>query len=434
MKMKPGLKQRLRLPATARPILRTIGSIGFWQTTGKIVQIFGFGHVGHCLEKNHWGISGQVMTAAVFLQVALTLGIDVVAVRRVAAKSQLLEELLPVIFTFRLILHLALAALWSAAVLLAPIPQMETAAWLAGGIYFLAIGMNFQWYYQATERMAFLSRVQTLTTFAVSLCFFLFIRPGQAAGGDILVMALVHGFATVWIWERARLESKTSLFWTQSFPILWRRIRELVREGRASWLFTVGYNGLAIMGMLLLPALMGKKEGDTQSGFFRDSYQPCLALQFVLNYVGYIFYPKIVVWRNEQPSVFRPRVVGLAFGAWIVGVLGSLPLLWLAEPLFGLIYREDASGASIFPIMVLAKFIGMSSGFLVWGLLAEHKDWLAVRCCLFSVLTTFLLHFAFIPKYGFAAAGWLYAVGELLLFATCLTAFLRLNLPSSAPK
>lgn len=432
--MKPSLKQRLRLPATARPILRTIGSIGFWQTTGKIVQIFGFGHVGHCLEKNHWGISGQVMTAAVFLQVALTLGIDVVAVRRVAAKSQLLEELLPVIFTFRLVLHLALAALWSAVVLLAPIPQMETAAWLAGGIYFLAIGMNFQWYYQATEQMAFLSRVQTLTTFAVSLCFFLFIRPGQAAGGDILVLALVHGFATVWIWERARLESKTSLFWTRSFPILWRRIRELVREGRASWLFTVGYNGLAIMGMLLLPALMGKKEGDTQSGFFRDSYQPCLALQFVLNYVGYIFYPKIVVWRNEKSAVFRPRVVGLALGAWGVGILGSLPLLWLAEPLFGLIYREDTSSTSIFPIMVLAKFIGMSSGFLVWGLLAEHKDWLAVRCCLFSVLIAFILHFVFIPKYGFAAAGWLYAVGELLLFATCLTAFLRLNLPSSAPK
>ena len=432
--MKPSLKQRLRLPATARPILRTIGSIGFWQTTGKIVQIFGFGHVGHCLEKNHWGISGQVMTAAVFLQVALTLGIDVVSVRRVAAKSQLLEELLPVIFTFRLVLHLALAALWSAVVLLAPIPPMEIAAWLAGGIYFLAIGMNFQWYYQATERMAFLSRVQTLTTFAVSLCFFLFIRPGQAAGGDILVMALVHGFATVWIWERARLESKTSLFWTRSFPILWRRIRELVREGRASWLFTVGYNGLAIMGMLLLPALMGKKEGDTQSGFFRDSYQPCLALQFVLNYVGYIFYPKIVVWRNEKSAVFRPRVVGLAVGAWAVGILGSFPLLWLAEPLFGLIYREDTSSASIFPIMVLAKFIGMSSGFLVWGLLAEHKDWLAVRCCLFSVLIAFILHLVFIPKYGFAAAGWLYAAGELLLFATCLTAFLRLNLSSSAPK
>lgn len=430
--MNDGSKQRLRLPATARQILWTIGSIGFWQTAGKIVQIFGFGHVAHCLEKTHWGISGQVMTAAIFLQVVLTLGIDVVAVRRVAAKSQLLEELLPVIFTFRLALHLGLAAVWMAAVLLAPIPQMETAAWLAGGIYFLAIGMNFQWYYQATARMAFLSRVQTLTTFAVSLCFFLFIRPGQAAGSDILVMALVHGLATVWIWEKARLESKTSLFWTQSFPILWRRIRELVREGRASWLFTVGYNGLAIMGMLLLPALMGKKEGDPQSGFFRDSYQPCMALQFVLSYVGYIFYPKIVVWRNEKPAVFRPRVVGLALGAWVVGILGSLPLLWLAEPLFGLIYREDASGASIFPIMVLAKFIGMSSGFLVWGLLAEHKDWLAVRCCLFSVLSAFILHFVFIPKYGFVAAGWLYAGGELLLFATCLTAFLRLNLLSSS--
>ena len=434
--MKPGWKQRLCLPASARPILRTIGSIGFWQTAGKIVQVFGFGHVGHCLEKNHWGISGQVMTAAVFLQVALTLGIDLVAVRRVAAKSQLLEELLPVIFTFRLVLHLVLAALWAAAVLLAPIPQMETAAWLAGGIYFLAIGMNFQWYYQATERMAFLSRVQTLTTFAVSLCFFLFIQPGRAAaGGDILIMALVHGFTTVWIWEKARLESKTNLLWRRAFPILWRRIRELVREGRASWLFTVGYNGLAIMGMLLLPALMGKKEGDTQSGFFRDSYQPCLALQFVLNYVGYIFYPKIVVWRNEKPAVFRPRVVGLAVGAWAVGILGSFPLLWLAEPLFGLIYGKDnTSGASIFPIMVLAKFIGMSSGFLVWGLLAEHKDWLAVRCCLFSVLIAFILHFEFIPKYGFAAAGWLYAAGELLLFTTCLTAFLRLNLPSSVPK
>ncbi len=434
MRTNPGSEQRLRLPSTARQILWNIGSIGFWQTAGKIVQIFGYGHARLCMGETHWGISGQVMNVAIFLQVVLTLGIDVVAIRRVAAKSQLLEELLPIIFTFRLIMHLGLAAVWSVVVLLAPISHMEATAWLAGGIYFLALGMNFQWYYQATEQMAFLSRVQTLTTFAVSLCFFLFIQPGQAAGSDVFVLALVHGVATIWIWVKVRMESKTSLFRTQSFRTLWRRIRELLWEGRASWLFTVSYNGLAIMGMLLLPALMGKKEGDPQSGFFRDSYQPCLALQFVLNYVGYIFYPKIVVWRNEKLSVFRPRVVGLAVGAWTVGILGSLSLLWLAEPLFRLIYREDTSSASIFPIMVLAKFIGMSSGFLVWGLLAEHQDWLAVRCCLFSVLIAFILHFVFIPKYGFAAAGWLYAGGELLLFATCLTAFLRLNLPSPAPK
>ena len=434
MRTNLGSKQRSRLPATARQILWTIGSIGFWQVAGKIVQVFGFGYAGHCLGKTHWGISGQVMTAAIFFQVLLTLGIDMVAIRRVAAKSQLLEELLPVIFTFRLVMHLGLAAVWAAAVLLAPISQMETDAWLAGGMYFLVLGMNFQWYYQATERMAFLARVQTLATFAVSLCFFLFFQPGQAAGSDIFVLALVHGVATVWIWEKVRLESKTSLFWTQSFRTLWHCIRELLWEGRASWLFTVSYNGLAIMGMLFLPALMGKKDGDPQSGFFRDSYQPCMALQFVLNYVGYIFYPKIVVWRNEQPSVFRSRVIGLAFGAWIVGILGILPLLWLAEPLFGLIYHENTSSASIFPIMVLAKFIGMSSGFLVWGLLAEHKDWLAVRCCFFSVLIAFLLHFVFIPEYGFVAAGWLYGGGELLLFATCLTAFLRINLPSSTPK
>ncbi len=422
-------KQGLRLPKVAHQILLTIGSIGFWQIAGKIVQVFGFGHARHCFGEANWGISGQVMNTAVLLQVVLTLGIDMVAVRHVAAKSQRLEELLPVIFTSRLVLHLGLAVVWAVAVLLAPMARVETSAWLFGGIYFLVIGMNFQWYYQATERVAALSRIQTLTTFAVSFCFFLFFRPGQAAGSDILILALAHGGATIWVWARVRRESKTHILWTLSF---WRGIRKLALEGRAYWLFNVAYNGLAIMGLLLLPILMGKKEGDPQSGYFRDSHQLCLALQFVLTYISYIFYPKIVAWRNEKPAVFRPRVFGLVLGVLAAGSLGSLLMFWLAEPLFLLIYK-DSSGIAIFPVMVMAKFIGMASGFIAWGLLAEHKDWRAVRCCFFSVFVTFALHFVFVPKHGFVAAGWLYACGELLLFLACAAVFLRLKLPTSAP-
>jgi O-antigen/teichoic acid export membrane protein len=273
------------LSRATRKVLFDIGSTGIWQAAGKLAQVFGMLHAMDCLGGANAGISGRVMGVAMMLQVILTLGIDVVAVRHIAAKSQPLRQLIPVIFSTRLILHGIIACLWTLITLLAGLSPAETIAWLIGGFYFLVIGMNYQWYYQATERMPALSRIQTLTTFAISAYFLLVFRPGQAAGMDLLVLAMGHGIVTVWVWFRIRQEMGAPML-TMNFG---SDALKLLKEGQANWLFGVAYNALTLLGLLLIPYLLPASTRDTELGFFRASNQLALALQLILTYVGYIF-------------------------------------------------------------------------------------------------------------------------------------------------
>ena len=421
-----------RLSSAAKKILFDIGATGVWQAAGKMAQVFGLLHAMNCLGLDNAGISGNVMATAMLLQVILTLGIDVIAVRHIAARSQTLKQLLPVIFTARLTLHLAITLIWCVAVFMASLSSAETFAWLVGGLYLFVIGMNYQWYYLATEQMPALSRIQTLTTFAISAYFLIVFKPGQAAGMDLLVLAVGHGLVTAWVWLRVWQENQVPML-TSRFG---HDALKLLKEGQANWLFGVAYNTLTLLGLLLIPQLLPKESSDTQLGLFRSSNQLALALQLVLTYVGYIFYPKIVSWRQQGLTDFRLRVLGLATIVWACGLLTSGIIYWIGEPFFKLAF-SDANfhpGFQILPIMVLAKFIGMASGFMTWGLLAEHKDWLAVRCCVIPLLLTAALHVWFVPDYGFVAAGWLYAFGELLLFLSCTVAFLRLKLSAPGSK
>ena len=419
------------LPNRIGKIIRDVGSTGFWQAAGKIAQVFGLLYAMDCLGGENAGISGRVMGLAMMIQVVLTLGIDVVAVRHIAAQTQTLPELLPVIFSTRLFLHGAVVLLWTVATLLAPLTPQEIFAWLVGGLYLLVIGMNYQWYFQATEQMPALSRIQTLTTFAITGYFLLVFQPGAAAGMDLLVMAVAHGAVTIWVWFQVYRKSQT--------PMLTFRFQDealkLLREGQANWLFGVAYNALTLFGLILIPILLPKDSRDLELGYFRGSNQLALALQLVLTYVGYIFYPKIVSWRRQQLPDFRARVLWLATGVWAAGVGLSIGIWGLGEPLYQLAYRNPDfhPGFQILPLMVVAKFIGMASGFVTWGLLAEHKDWLAAKCCIVPVLVTGALHFVFVPTGGFVAAGWLYFLGECLLFLSCTIAFWRLKLSSSTP-
>lgn len=414
-----------------RKILLDIGATGIWQALGKLAQAFGLVHATNCLGVENAGISGSVMGTAMIFQVFLSLGIDVVAVRHVSARTQSLVQLVPVIFTTRLVLHVFVASIWFVGTLLLPLNHAETIAWLIGGFYLLVIGMNYQWYFQATERMPLLSRLQTLTTFGVSAYFLIFFRPGKAAGMELLVLALAHGSVTIWVWFQVHREVGVKML-TKHFH---KDLLSLLREGQANWIFGVAYNALTLFGLILIPRLISEN-ADAQVGCFRSSNQLALALQLILTYISYIFYPKIITWRRRQIPHFRSRVFGLTFLMVAIGLVSFGIIAQIGEPFFKLAYSnaDFHPGFEVLPVMVLGKFIGMASGFLTWGLLAEHKDWLAARCCVVPVIITAILHFWFVPKHGFVAAGWLYLFGETLLFLACALAFLRLKLPVSKAK
>ncbi len=407
----------LTRPAAWGRALAAVGSTGLWAVAGRLVQVFGFGHAIKCMGHAGSGLSGQAMVAAMLAQLVLSLGIDVVAVRHVAGGSRSLASLLPAIFTLRLFLHGALALVGLALVpLLASGPEAAF-VWSCGCLYFVALGLNYQWYYQATGRMAALSRIQTLSTLAVAVVFLAFFRPGQAAGSDLMVMALVHGGVTAWVWWRAR----------PGLLPLGRAVDQtlrLIREGIAMWLFGLAYNALSLIAFFLMPALLGQQEGVEQNGYFRRSFQPCLALQFVLTYIGYIFYPRIVAW--ERSGGFEGRVAALALAGLALAGLCYLSLLWLAGPVFGLVYG-NTDGVAIFPVLAASRFVGMASGFLVWGLLARRQDLRAVACCFLALGASLLCHLWALPRSesGHVAAGWIAALGESVLFLSCAVAFLR---------
>ena len=186
------------------------------------------------------------------------------------------------------------------------------------------------------------------------------------------------------------------------------------------------YNTLITVGMLSLRKLSaGNGVFENDDDAYGSLYRLALAAHFILAYVGSVIYTRIVVWKNERDDFFF-RVILVCFGVLIGGVV-ACSIIHLVHPwLFPFLFKRDVllPAAPYMSWMLFGRFMGLASGILVWGMLAHHKDWNAVKCAVFPVLASVALHFWLVPLYGMKASVFLNCGGELALFMCCLLGFL----------
>jgi O-antigen/teichoic acid export membrane protein len=253
---------------------------------------------------------------------------------------------------------------------------------------------------------------------AASAYFLAFFRPGQAAGSDLLVTAVMNGVTTVAVWWHIKRQNRVKLVQLSALPLA----RALLVAGRPTWSFSLCYSALTSVSLPLCYWLLGRRE----SGYYRSAAMIVLSLQVFLAYFAYMLNPRIVAWRHEAPERFRARVLLVAGGMAAAGVV-VFGALWLVRELvIGVLCGpEFMPAAALLPVLVFAKFLAVASGVLVWALFASGRDWWAVRCCLPALIVGVALSWLLIPRYGTLAAAWTYWLMELGLLGLCLGVFFR---------
>lgn len=405
--------------------LRSFGWAALWQVLGKLIGVAGLSYAFRCLGPEAVGISGTVLVTVMFVQIVLDFGLDIVAVRHVAAGTVRLDEITPALFSLRVLL--AAGALTACTLVLLALPMSATLRWVwwFGALHLAFLTVGFSWWFQSTDRMPLYSLLQNLITVTTSLVFLVAFRPGQVVGSDLVVTLAVNALATVaiWAWIQRRLGHR--LFHASSLPLAGR----LFREGRPTWAFNLLYSALVNMNLPLCTWLLG----DREAGFFRSAAMLVAALQVFMTYFALMLNPRIVRWRAAGSGLLRRRLLWLTAGLMVCSGLCLAAMWLLRKPIVLLLWREEfLPAAGVLPQLVAAKFLAVASGLLVWGLFAHYREWLAVACCVPSLVVALALNVWLIPRGGIEAAAWLNYGAEFLLLALCFGALNWVERPHAA--
>lgn len=400
---------------------RAFGWAALWQVLGKLIGFVGLSWAFRCLGPDNVGVSGTVLVAVMYAQLVLDFGLDIVAVRHVAAGTVKLEEIAPALFTLRMLLALAALVVGTLVVPWLPLRLEVRWVWWFGVVHLSFLTVGFSWWFQATERMPLFSLLQNLITVATSAVFLAAFRPGQAVGSDLVATLAVNaaGTAVIWWWIRGRMGR--GLFRTAALPLALR----LFREARPTWVFNVLYSAMGNMNLPLCTYYLG----DREAGYYRSAALFVATLQVFLSYFALMLNPRIVRWRAEASGRLRRRLLALT-GALVAGSAVCLAVTWLLrEPVIRLLWGEAFMPASgVLPQLVAARFLAVASGLLVWGLYANYREWLAVLCCVPSLAVALGLNLWLIPRHGIPAAAWLNYGAEFLLLLLCFLALNRVEI------
>jgi len=391
---------------------------------GRICHFFAFVYAARCLGDS-LGESSEALGWAQYLQFILTLGLDIVAVRHLAAKSVSFEQLVPRIFTSRLVIYGVCSSCWILGLFFLQLPWLEFQLWLAAILNLMTLGMNFQWVFQGKERMPIFTMIQAMISFGILLGFVLFLKPGTQAGADLWVMGMCQLFVTTGSWIYIKMHYKVALYAKK----WWRDIGVYILEGLPNWIFGLLYNTLITIGMLSLKKLSaGEGKFSNHDDAYATLYRLALAVHFILAFVGSVIYTRIVIWKNERSDFFF-RVGLVCFGVISSGFVVCSIIHWVHPILYPFLFKKEVflPAAPYMSWMLFGRFVGLTSGILVWGMLAHHRDWRAVQCALFPVVASVLLHFILVPQYGMTATVFLNLGGELGLLICCLIGFMGLR-------
>ena len=180
-------------------LLKDLSLTVFLQLFARLIQMVGMFHVANCYG-NLNGESNKALVSAQYVQFILTFGLDIVAVRHLAAKSIIFEQLISSLFTIRLCLYGITSIFWFVGLWSMNLSPEESILWCAAILNLFVLGMNFQWVFQGLQKMPLFSLIQSLTSVVIASYFLLVFRPGIHMGADLWVMGIIQALVTIGSW------------------------------------------------------------------------------------------------------------------------------------------------------------------------------------------------------------------------------------------
>lgn len=408
---------------------RQITQILLYLGLSRVVTVFATAWASNCLGPHNCGISGMITATLAQLNLVIVLHMDALWIRRykAAPTEQERQHLVTIGLTQRVLFSVAFAL---GGLLVAIILRLPREWWLGVGcavplLIFNAVQM--QWVFVAREVPSVNYRTTAASSLLAAAAYWLFFRPGQAAGSDIAVLAVAAGVGAV-----IMLRQSVGSVWR--LPVKVSHLHELwplLIEGR--WLIICGIL-IYIYAAFEVP-LLGYLCTLSDVGVYTRAYNLANGINQALGLIPIVLYPRILDWQKAGvPYMWnRLKKVSAMGSLALVPVIG---LVFLMSPLlFRFLYRPEFRGAAYpFAILFAARCIEMINVLIGQGLLAQAKERHIFRVIVPTSLISLCLNVAFIPTYGMWAAACINLVSQILfLIGTLVLARFLLAKPFLAP-
>lgn len=382
-----------------------------WQIPTKLFVLLATVWMIRCLGPKNLGISAVVQGTASAAGLFIILGLDIVGPRRIATNKAKIKETIEGILGLRLRLCLVFSVLWIAAVLvLQPAPETRF-AWFAGVPSMLVIGLGTTWAMQGLEELPFQGRALAISALVTVVLAAIFLRPGAAAGSDIVVNVLGLSVTHVLVWTFVRKRTGARLI----APIKWRKAATTVYDARWAFGVTVMLAIYTQLDLLLVAYLAGIE----QAGFYRAAVTLTSPLVNLVGISTALLYPRLAAWHQGSPILLWDRQKRLALAGLVAGICLFAMVIVAGRPLVHLLYgaRFDATVVP-FIILFAAKLVTLIHGVFGWGIMAAGRDDRFLISTICAAAISLGGNFLLIPKFGIIAAASVSLAAELSILIT----------------
>ncbi|KER11036.1 MAG: hypothetical protein HY22_00645 [[Candidatus Thermochlorobacteriaceae] bacterium GBChlB] len=403
------LVQRVSTSQFARNAVLSVGLSSLSKGLAFLAATF----AAKCMGAVNYGISGVAYTAAFQTGLAYHWGLDIVAVRRIAADKNApnATALTETIIGFRLSVATLIALLWIGVVLLVVDADQKSAWVLAGATLWLnAIQVNFV--FMGLEKLPIQNGINALASTLSAAVIFLWFKPGMPAGADLAVTVFTLAVTAALSWGAYRREFGklpiSSRFFRQPFEML----PKLVGESWKYWLTTAVTYLFTFFQLPMIELFSSTRE----VGVYRTAFSLIMGLDFFLQSFYSLLLPRVVAWKasgddvlakQQQKTALLFLAMGIPIGAAAVLVAPTFYRIFLGE--------EFMTGTSVFQILAMAKLTGFVAQVYVQTLVAMKRDMDFLIISALGSAISLMSSAALIPQFGAVGAAWGAAAGEVLI-------------------
>ncbi len=396
----------------------------------KILAFFASAFAAKSMGPINYGISGVAHTSALQVGLLYYLGLDIIAIRRIAASKSAAStcELIETIITLRLCMASAMALIWIGVVWLMA-DELHRMAWTCAGIILWLNALQLNFVFTAIEKMPTLNAIQTFATSLSALGIFLVFKPGAPAGLDLAFTAastaVIIGLSWVAYWREFGR-------WPVSGALFRLPTAGLTHIFSESWKYFVTVLVMYLFTFFQIP-LIEMLSSTREAGIYRTAFALTLGLDFFLQSFYLLLFPRIIAWKEQGEQVLAEQQQR-AFALFsTLGIIIGI-VVWIGAPVFykHFLGQEFLAGIDACRILMLAKLTGFAVQVYIQLLMAMKRDtdFMIISCLGAAISLT--LSLLLIPSMGGFGAACAAATGEMVINLLSVLWFKRLKQTQAA--
>jgi O-antigen/teichoic acid export membrane protein len=370
-----------------------------WRISAMLFTSVGTVWTARCLGPANLGISGFIQTG--MIQVMLLIGIlpDSFLIRsyKKATTDQERRELVELATTILFSLASAIALIALIAGLVIDIPANWRLAYFCGLPVLIVTALNIAWLMQAKEDQPAQYRAQFYSAIVTTSLSILFLRPGAAAGSD-MVLAAIAGIASCGIMWRCAGESQ---FWNYLRPVKLARAWGVFR---ASGIVYITGIIIYLYTQFELP-LVGYLHSVEELGLYRSAHGLKMTVWTFLSIIPMLLYPRFLEWHKISPQLLYENQWKIFRYMFAGGVALTGAAFLLSPFVYPRIFGAQFAPAAIpFAMLVGSLCIILLNNLFSYGLWSQGKDRAMLGISIVGAVMSLGLNFLIIPKYGMTGA------------------------------